>query len=116
MATKIIRQEDGKFGLFSTVSDRIYAVDCDEAEMIRIWSRNAAERAEEDKRKWVLEKKRWLEEIKIPRLRKESSITLKQAIKEHQFVTAEFAAENPEYQDEFEFDQEIQKIAEREKK
>ena len=36
MGMRIIKQDDGKFGLFSTVSDRIIAIDCDEAEMVQI--------------------------------------------------------------------------------
>lgn len=104
MGHKIIKQGDGKYGLFSTISDRIWALDCNEAEMIRIWRRRAAERAEK-------EMKEWLAEIKGDGPRpSQGTITLKQALKEHQFVDPTLAVKDPTYQPEVDFDVEIRKL------
>jgi hypothetical protein len=76
MASAIIKQEDGKFGLFTTVSDTIYAFDCDEKEMVRIWKERAAERAEQ-------EMKQWLEEVKTGHDWRGTSMTFKEALEQH---------------------------------
>ncbi len=103
MGTQMIKQDDGKFGLFSTISDRIYAIDCDEAEMIQIWKDRAAERAEE-------EMKRWLEETKGKRPAMSKPITLKQALRDHQFHdNPKLLESHPEYKGEFDFDEVLRK-------
>lgn len=34
MGTRLIVQDDGKFGLFTTISDQIYMIDADDEEII----------------------------------------------------------------------------------
>jgi hypothetical protein len=77
---RIIKQDDGKFGLYSTVSDEIWAFDCDEKEMIRIWKKRAAERAE-------IEMEDWLENVTgdRPHPDKEYVMPLDDALESHQF-------------------------------
>ncbi len=104
MGTKVIIQKDGQFGLYSTISDRIEAFDCDNAEMIRIWKDRAARKAEQ-------EMKDWLASIKsdgrhFPRYN-EATITENKAVKNHQFLSEDVVKENPIYQGEFDFDQKI---------
>jgi hypothetical protein len=48
MTTKIIIQDDDKFGLYSTISDTIYAIDCTKEEIIKIWKESAAQQAEKE--------------------------------------------------------------------
>lgn len=104
MGTKIIKQDDGKFGLFSTISDRIWAFDCDEAEMIRIWRERAAERAEK-------EMKEWLADVQGKgRGPKAESMTLKGALRSHQFIDPKLAEKDPAYQPEVDLDVELKKL------
>ena len=104
MGTRIIQQPDGKFGLFSTISDRIWAVDCTEAEMIRIWRDRAAASAEKEMREW-------LEEVKDKeRNWRSSSMTLGEALKGHRFHKPGLAEKHPEYAGEVEFDEEVRKL------
>lgn len=104
MGTRVIIQENGQFGLYSTISDRIEAFDCDEAEMIEIWKERAASKAEQ-------EMKDWLAAIKsdgrhFPRYN-EATITIKKALKNHNFISEDIVKEYPNYKGEFDFDQKI---------
>ena len=101
MGTRIIKQPKGKFGLFSTISGRIYAIDCDEQEMIRIWRQRGAERAERE----MVE---WLEQTKSGHFLDES-MTLNAALKEHQFG-------NCAVESEAEFDKVLRKRKKKRKK
>jgi hypothetical protein len=79
MGTKLIVQDDGKFGLWTTFSDQIYALDCSEEEIIQIWRERAAERAEQEMRDWIAEARG--EKPGVPG----SRMTLKEALKSHLF-------------------------------
>jgi len=79
MGMKIITQPDGKYGLFSTYSDTIIAIDCDEEEMIRIWRDRAAAEAEREMKSWLAQARG-----EEPRIWAEP-LTLKQALKDHLF-------------------------------
>ena len=102
MGLRIILQENGNYGLFSTISDRISALDCTEAELIQIWRDRAAERAEE-------EMKGWLEDIKEGRMH--GTMTAKEALKTHKFHSEKFVKKHPpEYDGEIEWDKELRKF------
>ncbi len=77
MGTRLIVQPDGQFGFFSTVSDSIWALNCDEEEIIRLWKERAAERAEEEIKDWLAEARgeKWGPE--------NSRMTLAEALKEN---------------------------------
>ena len=101
MGTQIIKQPDGRFGLFSTYSDRIYAYDMTEEDMVEVWKKRAASQAEEEMRKWLAEI-----EADHPHSK---PISLDEALKDHQ-SHPENAAEiwRPEYAEEVEWDKKLQ--------
>lgn len=53
MGMSLIRQPDGKWGLFSSYSDRIVALDLTREELIEAWAEQAANRAREEMRRWI---------------------------------------------------------------
>lgn len=97
MGMRMIKQDNGKFGLFSTFDDRIKAFDLSEEEMIEIWKERAAIRAEE-------EMKDWLAEAKGERPRHSTPMTTKQALEKHRFIENR---DNPENADDIEWDDKI---------
>lgn len=97
MGTRIIKQDDGKFGLFSTVSDRVWAIDCTEDEMVEIWKERAAEEAEYKMREW-------LADVQGKGRRQTNSMTLQESLEVHKFLSEDCVERNPEYQSEFDFD------------
>ncbi len=99
MGTRIIKQDDGKFGLFSTVSDRVWAIDCNEDEMVEIWKERAAEKAEHEMREWLADV-----QGKGKGQRRDNSMTLQESLEVHQFLSEDCVERNPEYQSEFDFD------------
>lgn len=106
MGTRIIRQDDGKYGLFSTISDRIYAIDCTREEMIQIWRERAVRRAEQ-------EMSDWLDSLEDHRhFRASETLTLNEALKKHTFHSAK-VRKIKEYAGEAEFDDELRKLKEK---
>ena len=99
MGMRMFKQDDGKYGLFSTFDDRICAIDCDEEEMIQLWRERAANRAEQEMRDWIAE-------TKGERPRHSNPMTLKQALKEHKFVKKPLI-DDPFYADEVAWDKEL---------
>lgn len=79
MPTRLILMPDGKFGLFSTVSDRIWAIDCTEADVINIWKAKAARSAEDEMRQW-------LKEAKERGTAAGGCMSLEEALQEHVFL------------------------------
>lgn len=53
MATRLVVQDNNKFGLYSTVSDTIYAINCSKEEIIAIWVEKMSRQAEEDMVNWI---------------------------------------------------------------
>lgn len=111
MGMKIIKDGD-KFGLFSTISDRIIAIDCDEAEMVQIWKDRAAERAEKEMKEWLAEVKG--EKPHMPNTGE--VLTVKKALKDHQWLDPKLAVKHPEYKEEVDFDVELRKLKNKLKK
>ncbi len=96
MGTRLIRQPDGKWGLWSTVSDRISILDCDEEELVKVWGERAARQSEESMRQW-------LEEAKGEHPR--SVMSLEEALREHQFHSDDIVERGGEiYADELAWD------------
>ncbi len=106
MATRIILQDDNKFGLYSTVSDRIWAFDLTEDEMIEAWKERAALLAEQEMKEWIADV---TGKGRRPYLKQEA-LTFKQALKQHRFHNVNFAERNPEYTSEVELDNELKEI------
>ena len=101
MGTKII-QDGNKFGLFSTFSDRIWALDLTEEEMIELWAKQAAHRAREEMRKW-------LDDLKDERHWQEP-MTLDEALENHRTHPAHAAEEwDKGFLPEIEFDDQLLK-------
>lgn len=102
MSTNIIKEPDGKYGLFATIGSRIFAFNRTPEELIEIWKRRAARQAEQEMRQWLAD----INDDQHP----DKPMSLEEALQTHQYLEPNQITK-PEYFSEFEFDIRVREYA-----